>query len=210
MGVVTAILVGLTVVAVFNRESENSANHDSRKLSSEVYVWQRKNSIALTDALQRLAKRPEIADKALFLAIEARWRNHGFRVQRFAIDGIPDPLRSGAVIRIGVPPRGGWTPDAVEAVRNEVSQLAERWPEVQIDYDCPQSRLSEYEDLLEMWRPDPTSVKFSMTALPCWLGEDAFADVLASVDDYVLQVHSLHLPSKGEQWVSLIEESEAL
>lgn len=66
---------------------------------------------------------------------------------------------------------------------------------VQLDYDCPTSKLSRYGDFLEAFRcalPDTTP---SFTVLPTWLRADTFKPVARNADYFVLQVHSLEAPT---------------
>ncbi len=66
---------------------------------------------------------------------------------------------------------------------------------IQLDYDCPTAGLSRYAQLLGELELDRNRTALSITVLPTWLGSDAFRELVAGLDYYVLQVHSLERPS---------------
>lgn len=74
--------------------------------------------------------------------------------------------------------------------------------EVQIDYDCPESKLADYAFLVRRLQQE-IEVPLVITALPAWLAQKrAFGDLLEAADGAVLQVHSLAPPSgPGEEIV---------
>ena len=81
---------------------------------------------------------------------------------------------------------------------------------VEIDFDCPTSRLADYAKLLAAIKPQlPSDATLSITALPAWIGSPALADVLARSDEAVLQVHAVSDPKHGlfdakqaAQWIA--------
>ena len=63
---------------------------------------------------------------------------------------------------------------------------------VEIDFDCPRSRLADYELVLRQVRRSlPPAIRLSITSLPDWLKSSALEGVLASSDASVLQVHAV-------------------
>lgn len=63
--------------------------------------------------------------------------------------------------------------------------------EIQLDYDCPESKLDGYRQWLAEVRRHTTS-PVTITALPCWLRhETEFRQLVAATDGFVLQVHSI-------------------
>ncbi len=66
---------------------------------------------------------------------------------------------------------------------------------LQLDVDCPESRLDEYARLLESVRRMMPAAELSVTALPCHLAGREFASVVRQVDYYVLQIHGIEIPS---------------
>lgn len=65
---------------------------------------------------------------------------------------------------------------------------------LQLDYDCPSSKLAQYRVLIGAIRESFDAYDLSMTALPTWLRFSEFAEMVDRVDYYVLQVHSLEAP----------------
>lgn len=66
--------------------------------------------------------------------------------------------------------------------------------EIQLDLDCPESRMNEYAGLISNLRkiiPQPT---LSITVLPCHVGNRSFRHLTKTVNSYVLQVHGLAVP----------------
>lgn len=69
---------------------------------------------------------------------------------------------------------------------------------IEIDFDCARSRLDAYAKLLAGLRAQfDSGLRLSITALPAWIGSPALIDVLAQVDEAVLQVHSVSAPDQG-------------
>ena len=71
--------------------------------------------------------------------------------------------------------------------------------EIQIDYDCPESKLDDYRALLPLLRKAAAPLPLTFTALPSWMGQRrAFGKLIAAADGYVLQVHSLAPPQQSD------------
>jgi hypothetical protein len=66
--------------------------------------------------------------------------------------------------------------------------------ELQLDFDCPASKLSGYREWVEVItrRIHPTRVV--ITALPAWLDQAEFRSLAQAAGSYVLQAHSLERP----------------
>jgi hypothetical protein len=63
--------------------------------------------------------------------------------------------------------------------------------ELQLDFDCPQKKLAGYEIWARAIRTAIRPIKLVLTALPVWLDERDFPDLIRQSDGYVLQVHSI-------------------
>jgi hypothetical protein len=81
--------------------------------------------------------------------------------------------------------------------------------ELQIDYDCPQKKLSDFGKLLAHLKKIFPENRVTFTALPTWLREPEFAKIAALADSYVLQVHSLQLPLEEYDPLILINPTSA-
>ena len=81
--------------------------------------------------------------------------------------------------------------------------------EIQIDYDCPESKLDDYRGLLPGLREAAAPVPVTFTALPSWMGQRrAFSRLIAAADGYVLQVHSLTPPADPKSEFHLLKPGE--
>ena len=80
---------------------------------------------------------------------------------------------------------------------------------VEIDYDCPTSKLATYARFLAALRSRlPSSLKLSITALPTWMTSTHLAPLTRDLDEIILQVHAVDDPRRGlfdpdqaERWV---------
>lgn len=80
---------------------------------------------------------------------------------------------------------------------------------LEIDYDCPTSKLPTYARFLAELRSRlPRPLALSITALPTWLNSRALEQLAPPLDEIVLQVHAVDDPRRGlfdparaEDWV---------
>jgi hypothetical protein len=80
---------------------------------------------------------------------------------------------------------------------------------VEIDYDCPTSKLATYTRFLAALRSRlAPSLKLSITALPTWMTSSQLEPLTRDLDEIVLQVHAVDDPRRGlfdpdqaERWV---------
>jgi hypothetical protein len=80
---------------------------------------------------------------------------------------------------------------------------------IEIDYDCPTSKLVAYAGFLETLRARlPAMLRLSITALPTWMNSSALSRLAPPLDELVLQVHAVDDPHLGlfdalqaERWV---------
>jgi len=70
---------------------------------------------------------------------------------------------------------------------------------IQIDYDCPTSKLADYVKLINLLKVRFQHLQISFTALPAWLDSPDFPALTATSDYYVLQVHSFKTPATLEE-----------
>ncbi len=214
----------------------SSCGHSGRAsgpLPQEAYVWQR----AWTPAVREAVGRAGDFRSLTVLGAEVDLSSRPPRVVRPAIawdvlgglKGRPVglALRIGRFHGWGGGPLGGDTgrfaddPGTVRLLAGLAGDLAREAAshgldllEVQLDYDCPESKLADYPILVRAVKRSVTPVPVTLTALPSWLrNETAFRELARSADGFVLQVHSLRPPSRpGEPAVSagLVDEAEAV
>lgn len=80
---------------------------------------------------------------------------------------------------------------------------------IEIDYDCPTSKLPSYARFLADLRARlPRATALSITALPTWMNSTALERLTRDLDEIVLQVHAVDDPRRGlfdadqaERWV---------
>lgn len=185
--------------------------HASGPLRQEAYVWQRSWSPAVRQAVQQASG----ISGFVVLAAEVDLRQGSPKVARIPLDpSLKDSDRpAGAALRVTTFPSrfadeprigellAGITRDLTAEARAKGITLSE----IQIDYDCPESKLDDYRGLLPILRKAATPVPLTFTALPSWMGQRrAFGKLIAAADGYVLQVHSL---KPGE--LTLLKKDEA-
>jgi hypothetical protein len=82
--------------------------------------------------------------------------------------------------------------------------------EVQIDFDCPTSKLDGYRVWVDALRREVGPIPLTITALPAWLGAPAFERLIDATDGYVLQVHALERPSRADAPLVLCDPEAAM
>jgi hypothetical protein len=174
----------------------------SEPLRQEVYVWQRAWTPSVREAVaERATNFPEIA----VLQAEVSWKEKMPQVARVAADFLTlaktrRPV--GLVLRIGSfgsalsedKPAVNFLTELAASLVAEARTNKIEPAELQIDFDCAESKLDDYRAWLAVvqWRMAPLPV--TITALPSWLDSPAFAKLAAASSNYVLQVHSLTRP----------------
>lgn len=118
--------------------------------------------------------------------------SHGTGMDQRFIDSMPRGWRLphagkrvGTVIRIPFAEGGlGSSPQAATAVAELIASITEgamrsgaRCDEVQIDYDCPTSKLGLYAKFLADLKAACGNVTVAFTALPSWLGNPNFKEL---------------------------------
>jgi Protein of unknown function (DUF3142) len=82
--------------------------------------------------------------------------------------------------------------------------------EIQIDYDCPESKLDDYRDLIPALRKAASPIPLTITALPSWMRHRRpFRTLVEQTGSYVLQLHSLVLPRSPDEQATMIEAASA-
>jgi hypothetical protein len=186
-------------------------------LTHEAYVWQRAWTEPVRDAITQHASR--FAGLTV-LSAEVSWKGKQPQVIRVPLDyslltNVPCPV--GLAFHIGPCPTSVASNDATTAFLTDVAasliaearsrRLAPR--ELQIDFDCAESKLDGYLAWVEAFRRKVAPVPVSITALPSWLDQPAFKRLAAAADGYVLQVHSLQRPRAFDAPFTLCDPAAA-
>ncbi|MCL1089636.1 DUF3142 domain-containing protein [Shewanella profunda] len=171
-------------------------------LSQQVYIWQRQwrpaNQTALVQsqgafqglrilALQAHPK-PNGADIWFEVAVNHAWLQ-------------ADPRPKTAVVRLD----GQFTHLNDKEVINKINKVLANWQAkgthivgIEIDHDSASSKLPAYHKFLKKLKAQlPAELKLSITALPAWLSSADFPALLTSIDELVLQIHSVSDPRRG-------------
>ncbi len=139
------------------------------------------------------------------LAAEVSWKNKLPQTTRVLLDyktlqAAKRPV--GLALRIG-PSAGPFRSDDAIALSlaglahsllAEAASNAVSIAELQVDFDCAESKLDGYRIWVEMIRERIKPTPLVITALPSWLKQTDFTRLAASSDGYILQVHSLERP----------------
>lgn len=196
----------------------------SGPLPQEAYVWQRAWTPAVREAVGQAANFAGLT----VLAAEIDLSRSPLRAFRVAVDW--QALREtgrpmGLALRIGrFQGWGGGTgrfedePETVRQLADLAGELAKQArsqgvevQEIQLDYDCPESKLTDYPVLVEAVRGSVHPIPVTITALPSWLRHQrAFRDLSRKTQGVVLQVHSLRAPSRSGQKIALVDPEEAV
>ncbi|MFO1162177.1 MAG: DUF3142 domain-containing protein [Reyranellaceae bacterium] len=167
-------------------------------LGHDAYIWQRAWTGPVIAAARRSA---DIVRTWRVLLAEAdrsgRWADVAIPwkdllatgrpvVAVVRIDGRLDEARMGTLIDQMVA--------KVEAAGRSGGALAG----LEIDYDCPTSKLAIYARFLGELRSQlPKTLALSITALPTWLNSRMLEQLATPLDEIVLQVHAVEEPRRG-------------
>ena len=184
-------------------------------LTQGVYVWQREQNDDVREAIALAAPSVDSYD---VLALDVPRPGSGESIawvtpaaRALAATGKP----IGLVMRVGPPPAGGrQDTDALVALAVEVAHFRARYgfqvSELQIDFDCAESGLSDYAVWLGRIRAAVLPVPVIFTALPSWLRhKEEFAALTRAADGFVLQVHSLDRPKGPDEPFTLCDPVKA-
>lgn len=190
---------------------------DTRLLPQDVYIWQRNWNQAVKDAVLEHGSNFETV---VALKAEVTWRKKQPELVDVPLDYEvlkKSGARVGPALRIGPYSGPFLTNDRAAAflTRVAVALVGEARShgcgpaELQIDFDCAQSKLDGYRVWVVAIRRAIAPVPVVITALPSWLNEPSFPKLIAAADGYVLQVHSLEAPKSADMPFTLCDPAEA-
>ncbi|WP_149087118.1 DUF3142 domain-containing protein [Pseudomonas prosekii] len=172
--------------------------HAAPALDQQLYVWQRQwtpaHEAALRDSRAGFSTLRVLALQAF---PQEGWRRARIDPALLKQDGRPLI----AVIRLD-----GQLPSLdKQQIIGQIQQVLADWQAqgltvsgVEIDHDAGNARLPDYRTFLTQLRAElPSALPLSITALPAWLDSAQLAELLASVDSSVLQVHAVSDPRRG-------------
>lgn len=190
----------------------------SGPLPQEAYVWQRSWNPAVRESVRQASKD---FSGLIVLAAEVDPRSLPPQVTRVPLDAAA--LKGygkavGAAIRIQTfQGQFADSPELVEFLQGIVRSVAAEakakgitLSEIQIDYDCPESKIKDYPVLVSALRQAAKPVRLALTVLPTWLfWRHEFRTLVEAADGYVLQVHSLKPPEFAGDGDILLTEPQA-
>lgn len=80
---------------------------------------------------------------------------------------------------------------------------------IELDYDCPTSRLKGYIRLVKALRAANTGMRIGITTLPDWTRSPVLRDLIGAVDSFVFQVHSVRRPTSPEEVPGICDVEKA-
>ncbi|HEY1173050.1 MAG TPA: DUF3142 domain-containing protein [Verrucomicrobiae bacterium] len=187
-------------------------------MPQEVYVWQRAWNEPVKQAVTQAA--PEM-ERFTVLTAEVTWVKGQPKWTRMepdwaALKASGKPI--GLALRIG-PYGGPFDRESVptkKLVELALSTLAQaeahgvKAAEVQLDFDCAETKLAGYRVWVEALRERVKPVPLTITALPSWLDQREFKELVRVTDGFVLQVHALQRPASVRDEVKLCDPLKAL
>jgi hypothetical protein len=175
--------------------------HAEKHLGRQAYIWQREWNIPMREAID---ERADSFEKILVLAAEISWRGTNRIFEPVSIDysTLAKKPQVGLAIRInaykgaldsaGVADLANLSAGVVEEAHKQGFAPAE----LQLDYDCPDSKLDSYRLLVSEVKKRVKPMPVTITSLPSWLDARGFKELIWAADGYVLQVHSLQTPTR--------------
>jgi hypothetical protein len=180
------------------------AGEITNSLSEDAYVWQRDWNQPVREAVAQYSSNFE---SLVVLNAEVSWREKQPQVIRVPLDyAVLTNANVVLALRIGPYP-GPFSSDdktttlltgLAAALVTEAKSNGLNPRELQIDFDCAESKLDGYRVWVEAIRRKIAPVPLTITVLPSWLNQTSFGKLVAATDGYVLQVHSLEAPKSAD------------
>ena len=189
----------------------------SGPMVEDVYIWQRDwNDHVKRSVSDHAASFRQLA----VIHAEVRWTDKSETLRHININF--DTLRQtgkdiGLCLRIGSfagpfredDERTRWLVNICESMLAEAEDHSLSVAEIQIDFDCAESKLLGYVKWIKAIRTAIAPTRLVITALPSWLDRGSFRALIEEVDAYVLQVHSVTPPDSLGQQVTLCDPEAA-
>jgi hypothetical protein len=220
---VWGILVVTAIAALLKTEVRgpvSAPDHSARDHREDgVYLWQGQWNAAVTDALESHSQdfsdlflftiELQEDDSRSFRQREATWNWDLLKQLRkpvhptFRIHSIPDRAEAWTALEQVVLTRARELLEQAQTTGVEVASL-------HLDYDCPTSQLERYRRFLNALHSRPLGVPLSITALPTWMRQpNAFRELVAETEFYVLQVHGLDVPERIDEAMEICDPRRA-
>jgi hypothetical protein len=205
--IIAALLIAAAAATTFLVGKPRATPRTRGPLNHEAYVWQR---IWNGPVQQAITAHGTHFSRLVLLAAEVDWVRREPRLVRVEPDSaalLNSAREIGLALRIG--PYGGpfgrddrwtrWLCDLTSSLVTEAQTNGLPVAELQIDFDCAESKLDGYRVWVEAIRQRVAPLPVTITVLPAWLDRRAFKALVAATDGYVLQVHSLERPKSAHE-----------
>ncbi len=206
--IVLGVLLALAIATTLLRH-RSPLPRSSGPFPQQVYVWQQAWTPGVRDAVGSLD--PSL-DTTVLLAAVVHWDGASPADTQVPIDLSVLKDRPFAIaIRFGsTPPTADKSAFVVGVVQRALQRLSRAPVEVQIDYDCPESKLAGYRNWIAAIQSAVKPVPVAITALPSWLKSRRAFDELANQCPFILQVHSLYRPTASDAPWQIIDPAAAM
>ena len=196
---VWVVVAGVAVAASVWLLWPDPVQRISGPLRHDAYVWQR----AWTPEVKgRILEAAPPLRGLVVLAAEVSWSSGEPRVAEVVLDY--EALRVsncplGLAIRINAYSGSfdetaeaiGLIADVADTVVRKARAAGLSVEELQLDFDCPESRLAGYRVWVKVVRQRVGDVPLVVTVLPSWLSSPEFTPLVQTAGAFVLQVHAL-------------------
>jgi len=201
------LLLALLLCVVGLSQSTLQTGTPSAPLPHDAYIWQRAWTPRVIAAAERSA---DLVRTWRVLLAEAdstgRWIKVAIPWEALQATGRPVV----AVVRIDGRLDETRMPDLLDRITATLDATPSTLAGVEIDFDCPTSKLVRYAGFLAALRTRlPTTLRLSITALPTWMNSASLERLAAPLDELVLQVHAVDDPHRGlfdpqqaERWIN--------
>ncbi|MEN8126768.1 MAG: DUF3142 domain-containing protein [Planctomycetota bacterium] len=198
--------------------SRDPARRETGPLPHECYVWQR----VWSEDLRAAIGRAESDLKGLtVLAAEIDVRPGRQQQQIMPVDySFLSTVSQSVGIAIRINPYSGpfdTEAPAAQTIRKVIKTVLEKAAtagfepvEIQIDYDCAESKLAGYRTWIRSLKKSFSEHPIIITALPSWMKHRRFKKLVQSCDGYILQVHSLERPKTVDDAITLCDPERAV
>ena len=175
-------------------------------LPHDAYVWQRSWTPHVISSVSRSSDIVR-AWRLLLAEADASGRWATVNIPWSDVQATQRPVIG--VIRIDGRLDEARIPAMLDQVMARLEPVSAALAGVEIDYDCPTSKLATYARFLAALRSRlAPALKLSITALPTWMTSSQLEPLTRDLDEIVLQVHAVDDPRRGlfdpdqaERWV---------
>jgi len=189
------LLLALLLCVVGLSASTSQTSRPVAPLLHDAYIWQRGWTPTVIGAATRSADLVR-AWRVLLAEADRSGRWIRVAVPWIALSATDRPII--AVVRIDGRLDDARMPALVEQITASLDALPSRAAGLEIDYDCPTSKLATYGRFLASLRARlPEALPLSITALPTWMNGTGLDRLATPLDELVLQVHAVDDPRRG-------------